>query len=107
MNILFFYHYTTVTTERVVSIALLCFRVRKQDADEFLINDFSIVRMYPCGRCLFRAVITHGVAKIAAATRHPNGFICDTEIQALEVEMADKLRMEVVRTVEVKYLYYK
>jgi hypothetical protein len=78
--------------------------VRNQEADEFPINDFSIVRMYPCGRCLFRAVITHGVAKIAAAARHPNGFICDNEIQALEVELADKLRMEVVRTVEVRYV---
>jgi hypothetical protein len=65
-------------------------------------NDFAIIPILACGRCLFRSVVSHGLSKLSGAARFENGMIRDSELQTLETALADKLRLEVVKCTEVR-----
>ena len=67
---------------------------------------YDVVPVLGCGRCLFRSVAIHGKIQLSSAKRSASGMIEDTSLHAIETQLADRIRLEVVECFEVYWNYY-
>ena len=72
------------------------------DESKLNMNDYVVVQVVACGRCLFRSIGVQSVQKLSSAARLSSGIIRNPQLQALETRLADTIRSEVVFTLEVR-----
>lgn len=68
-------------------------------------NNYVVVPVAACGRCLFRSVGVQSVHELSSAARLSSGIIRNPQLQALETRLADTIRSEVVSTLEVRFSF--